>query len=118
LHTIPGEIYFSSGILGLSLFGNNDRQIEKLIFLKIPTGTGELAYEVSAMQKDKNTLLNGLSTAASIGFYLASSVAAGILLGRFFDGDFDISPWGTVWGIVLGMVAGMWAMYKKVVGGR
>lgn len=70
------------------------------------------------MRKDSNTLLNALSTAASIGFYLVSSVAAGILLGRFVDAYFAITPWGTVWGIVLGMIAGMWSMYKKVVGGK
>jgi ATP synthase protein I len=70
------------------------------------------------MQKDKNTLLNGLSTAATIGFYLVSSVAAGILLGKWFDGYFQVQPWGTVVGIILGMIAGMWSMYKKVVGGK
>jgi ATP synthase protein I len=70
------------------------------------------------MQKDKNTLLNGLSTAATIGFYLVSSVAAGVLLGRLADGYLGIRPWGTVIGIVLGMITGMWSMYKKVVGGK
>ena len=70
------------------------------------------------MQKDKNTLLNGLSTAATIGFYLVSSVAAGVLLGRLADGYLAIGPWGTVIGIVLGMITGMWSMYKKVVGGK
>lgn len=70
------------------------------------------------MHKDKNTLLDGLSTAATIGFYLASSVAVGVLLGRLVDGYLAIQPWGTVSGIVLGMITGMWSIYKKVVGGR
>lgn len=70
------------------------------------------------MQKDRNTLLNGFSTAATIGFYLVSSVAAGILLGKWFDGYFATQPWGTVVGIILGMIAGMWSMYKMVVGGK
>lgn len=71
-----------------------------------------------AMEKDKNSLLNALGTAASIGFYLVSSVAAGIILGRFLDGCLGIAPWGTVWGIVLGMIAGMWSIYKKLAGGN
>jgi len=75
-------------------------------------------YEVEMMQKDKNTLLNGLSTAATIGFYLVSSVAAGVLLGKLADEYLGTQPWGTVTGIILGMIAGMWSMYKKVVGGK
>ncbi len=70
------------------------------------------------MGKDKNTLLGAFHTAASIGFYLVSSVAAGILLGRLADAYFMTAPWGTIWGIVLGMIAGMWSIYKKVVGGN
>ncbi len=70
------------------------------------------------MQKDKNDLLTGISTAANIGLYLVSSVAAGILLGRLADEYFSIHPWGTVMGIILGMIAGMWSMYKKVIGGN
>lgn len=70
------------------------------------------------MQKDKNSLLNALGTAASVGFYLVSSVAAGILLGRLLDAYLATSPWGTVWGIVLGFLAGMWSIYKKVAGGN
>jgi len=70
------------------------------------------------MYKGNKELLEGLYTGASIGFYMVSSVAAGVLLGRSMDTYLDSSPWGTVLGIVLGMIAGMWAIYKKVVGGK
>lgn len=70
------------------------------------------------MQKDRNEFFQGLGTAASIGWYLLSSVVAGIALGRWADGYFDSQPWATIIGIVLGMIAGMWAIYKKVVGGK
>lgn len=70
------------------------------------------------MQKNNNELFNGLNTAATISLYMASSVVAGILLGRLADGYLDSQPWATIIGIVLGMIAGMWAIYKKVVGGK
>lgn len=70
------------------------------------------------MQKGNKELLNGISAAATIGFYLLSSVVVGILLGRMVDGYFGSGPWATIIGIVLGMIAGMWAIYKTVVGGK
>jgi len=77
-----------------------------------------LGCEVRAMQKDSKELFAGLSTAASIGWYMLSSVVVGIAIGRWIDGYFGSQPWATIVGIVLGMVAGMWAIYKKVVGGK
>jgi len=68
------------------------------------------------MQDDKNKVFSALGTGATIGFYLVSSVIAGIFLGRFVDGYFGIHPWGAISGIVIGMISGMWAVYKKVVG--
>lgn len=70
------------------------------------------------MQKDNKELLNGISTGATIGFYMISAVVVGILLGRMVDGYLDSGPWATVIGIVLGMITGMWSIYKKVVGGK
>jgi len=70
------------------------------------------------MQKDNKELLDGFSTAATIGFYLISSVVVGIFLGRVVDGYFGSQPWATIAGIVLGMLAGLWSIYKKVVGGK
>lgn len=70
------------------------------------------------MDKDKQEMFSGISTAATIGFYMVSSVAAGVLFGRLADGYFGSQPWGTVVGIVLGMITGMWSIYKKVVGGK
>ena len=70
------------------------------------------------MQKGNKELLNGINKAATIGFYLLSSVIVGIGLGRMVDGYFGSGPWATVVGIVLGMIAGMWAIYKTVVGGK
>lgn len=70
------------------------------------------------MQKDIKEFLGGVGTAATIGFYLASSVVAGTLLGRWVDGYLGSQPWATVLGIVLGMITGMWSIYKKVVGGK
>ena len=70
------------------------------------------------MQKGNKELLNGINTAATIGFYMMSAVVVGILLGRFIDGYLDSGPWATVIGIVLGMITGMWAIYKTVVGGK
>ena len=77
-----------------------------------------LRSEVIAMSKDKNEFFSGISTAATIGFYMVSSAAVGVLLGRLADRYLDIQPWGTVVGIILGMIAGMWSIYKKVVGGK
>jgi ATP synthase protein I len=68
------------------------------------------------MKKTNNELLNGFSTAATIGFYMVSSVIVGIMLGRLTDRYFGIQPWATIVGIVLGMITGMWAIYKRVVG--
>ena len=70
------------------------------------------------MQKDNKELFEGLYTGATIGFYMVSSVAAGVLLGRSIDSYSNSSPWGTVLGIIFGKLAGMWALYKKVVGGK
>jgi ATP synthase protein I len=77
-----------------------------------------LGCEVIAMNKDKNELFSGISTAATIGFYMVSSAAAGILIGRLADRYLESQPWGTVVGIIVGMIAGMWSIYKKVVGGK
>jgi len=70
------------------------------------------------MQKRSKEFFSGLSTAATISWYLVSSAIAGILLGRLVDGYFGSQPWATIAGIVLGMIAGMYAIYKKVVGGK
>ena len=70
------------------------------------------------MQKDIKEFLCGVGTAATIGFYLASSVVAGVLLGRWIDGYLGSQPWATVVGIILGMMAGILSIYKKVVGGK
>jgi ATP synthase protein I len=70
------------------------------------------------MNKDKKEMLSGISTAATIGFYMVSSVAVGVYLGHLADGYCGSQPWGTVVGIILGMIAGMWSIYKKVVGGK
>lgn len=70
------------------------------------------------MQKHSKELLAGLSTAASIGWYMLSSVVVGIVLGRWVDGYLGSQPWATIAGIVLGMMAGLWAIYKKVAGGK
>ena len=68
------------------------------------------------MKDDKNKVISALGTGATIGFYLISSVVAGIFLGRLADGYFGTEPWGAILGIVIGMISGMWAIYKKVVG--
>lgn len=60
----------------------------------------------------------GISTAATIGFYMMSSVVVGVLVGRWVDGYFASGPWATIVGIILGMIAGMWAIYKKVMEGK
>jgi len=70
------------------------------------------------MQKDNKELFTGFATAATISWYLISSVVAGILLGRLADRSLGSQPWATIAGIVLGMIAGLWATYKKVVGGK
>lgn len=69
-------------------------------------------------KKDKNELFSGINAAATIGFYMVSSVAAGVLLGKLVDKYLDSSPWATIVGIILGMIAGMWSMYKRLVGGK
>jgi len=70
------------------------------------------------MQKDNKELFDGFNTAATISLYMASSVVAGILLGKLADGYFGSQPWATIAGIILGMIAGMYTIYKKVVGGK
>ena len=70
------------------------------------------------MQKDNKELFEGFNTAATISLYMASSVVAGILLGKLADGYFGSQPWATIAGIVLGMIAGMYTIYKKVIGGK
>ena len=70
------------------------------------------------MQKDNKELFDGFNTAATISLYMASSVVAGILLGKLADGYFGSQPWATIAGIVLGMIAGMYTIYKKVIGGK
>ena len=70
------------------------------------------------MQKGNKELFNGINTAATIGFYMLSSVIVGIFLGRMVDRYLGSGPWATIIGIVLGMLAGMWAIYKTVVGGK
>ncbi|WP_285719256.1 AtpZ/AtpI family protein [Pelosinus sp. IPA-1] len=74
--------------------------------------------EIAMQKKDKNELFSGINTAATIGFYMVSSVAAGVLLGKLVDKYLDSSPWATIVGIILGMIAGMWSMYKRLVGGK
>jgi ATP synthase protein I len=54
-------------------------------------------------------------TAASIGFLLVSSLAAGLVLGIMADRYLHSVPWGTISGIVLGMLTGMWTTYKKLM---
>jgi ATP synthase protein I len=70
------------------------------------------------MHKGNRELFNAINTAATIGFYMMSSVVVGILLGRGVDGYLGSQPWATIVGIIVGMIAGMWAIYKKVVGGK
>lgn len=67
------------------------------------------------MQKGNNEFFNGINTAATISFYLASPAIVGIVLGRLADGYFNSQPWATIVGIVVGMIAGMWAIYKKLM---
>lgn len=70
------------------------------------------------MQKNNKEVFDGFSTAATISWYLISSVVVGILLGRLADRYLGSQPWATIAGIVLGMIAGMYAIYKNVVGGK
>ena len=70
------------------------------------------------MQKNNKELFDGFNTAATISLYMASSVVAGILLGKLADGYFGSQPWATIAGIIFGMLAGMYTIYKKVVGGK
>ena len=69
------------------------------------------------MKKEYKELFNGLQVATTVGFYLLSSVIAGIFLGRLADGHFGSQPWATIIGIILGMIAGLYTTYKKIVGG-
>ncbi len=70
------------------------------------------------MKKNYQELFVGLQTATTVGFYMVSSVVAGIFLGRLVDGYFGSGPWATVIGIVLGMIAGLYTTYKKIIGGK
>ena len=70
------------------------------------------------MKKDYKELFEGLQTATTVGFYMVSSVVAGMFLGRLVDGYFMIQPWATIVGIVLGMMAGLYTTYKKIIGGK
>ena len=70
------------------------------------------------MKKEYKELLSSLQVATSVGFYLLSSVIAGIFLGRWIDGHFGSQPWATIIGIILGMIAGLYTTYKKVMGGK
>ncbi|WP_378951080.1 AtpZ/AtpI family protein [Pelosinus sp. sgz500959] len=70
------------------------------------------------MQKDYKELFDGLQTATTVGFYMVSSIIAGIFLGRLIDGYFGSQPWATIGGIVLGMITGLYTTYKKIMGGK
>lgn len=70
------------------------------------------------MKKEYKELLIGLQSATTVGFYMISSVIAGIFLGRLIDGYFGSGPWATTIGIVLGMIAGLYTTYKKIMGGK
>lgn len=70
------------------------------------------------MQKNYKELFAGLETAATVGFYMLSSVAAGIFLGKMIDGYLGSYPWAAIAGIVLGMVTGLYTTYKKIMGGK
>lgn len=70
------------------------------------------------MKKEYKELFDGLQTGATVGFYMISSVAAGIFVGRLIDGYLSSGPWGTIVGIVLGMIAGLYTTYKKIMGGK
>lgn len=70
------------------------------------------------MQKDYKELFDGLQTATTVGFYMVSSIIAGIFFGRLIDGYFGSQPWATIGGIVLGMITGLYTTYKKIMGGK
>lgn len=70
------------------------------------------------MKKEYEELLVSFQKATTVGFYLLSSVVAGIFLGKLADEYWGTGPWVTILGIVLGMITGLYTTYKKIMGGK
>lgn len=47
-----------------------------------------------------------------VGFQLATSVVAGLLIGGYLDKRWDTSPWLTLTGLILGGVGGFYNLIK------
>lgn len=67
------------------------------------------------MPKKTDNVWSAVNLAGTIGLTMVSTIAVGLMLGRWADGYFATSPWCTIAGIVAGMAAGLWSTYKKIV---
>ncbi len=50
-----------------------------------------------------------------IGLEIAVGVLLGVLIGRWLDGKYGWSPWGTVIGAMLGLSGGMYLLIKEAL---
>jgi F0F1-type ATP synthase assembly protein I len=66
------------------------------------------------MKRDEHGWLKALGAAGNVGFTLAASIVAGLLLGKWVDQQLDTSPWITIAGILLGIGAGVWGVYQQI----
>ncbi|MCH4166695.1 MAG: AtpZ/AtpI family protein [Megasphaera sp.] len=67
------------------------------------------------MKKEKQSLLDMIVVAGSMGMTLFVCICAGVFAGRFLDNLAGTTPWGIMLGGLIGAVTGFWTLYKKAL---
>lgn len=64
------------------------------------------------MAKPDKDFLVTLGVYGAIGFQLAISVVVGVMVGRWLDARWGLTPWLTIVGMLLGSGAGFWNLFR------
>lgn len=63
-------------------------------------------------QKKGDPFLVAFGIYGAVGFQLAISVVAGLLVGQWADGKLGTAPWLTLLGLIIGSVAGFYNLIR------